>query len=119
VTPISNVNNGVKAFSIPANELSIFISAMQNKKAGKKLPIKPEQNTKAILLAGIFLKAVVANGSNITPAVTIRSAATWYAVSATIPTFINLKELPQIRDRSMKIAQLITLSFKIRICGKG
>jgi hypothetical protein len=54
VTPISNVNNGVKAFSIPANELSIFISAMQNKKAGKKLPIKPEQNTKAILLAGIF-----------------------------------------------------------------
>ncbi len=55
ITPIKIVNKGVSAFSIPANELSIFTSAIQNKKAGKKLPSIPERNIIPILLLGIFL----------------------------------------------------------------
>jgi hypothetical protein len=55
IAPISRVNKGVKAFRMPANELSILISAMQNKNAGKKLPNTPARNTRPILFVGIFL----------------------------------------------------------------
>jgi len=57
--------------------LSIFVSAIQNKKAGKKLPINPEKTTKKSLFFGIFLKESTANGVNTIPALNIRNAATW------------------------------------------
>ena len=70
------VNKGVSEFKIPASALSIFVSAIQNKKAGIKLPIIPESSTKPIFSLGIFLSALVAKGNKTSPAKSMRSAAT-------------------------------------------
>lgn len=42
----------------------------------------------------------------------IRKDATWNAVRATRPSFINMKLLPQIKDRAINISQFINLLFK-------
>ena len=74
--PTVMVNNGVNAFNIPASELSIFVSAIQNKNAGKKLPINPDKITSPTLPFGICLMALNTKGSNTTPALKMRKAAT-------------------------------------------
>ena len=45
----------------------------------------------------------------------ILKEATWKAVNATSPSFINIKLLPQINESAMNINQLINLLFNI-IC---
>lgn len=54
--PVMITKIGVSALSIPASELSIPVSAIQNKYAGNKLPKAPERKTRGILLNGIILK---------------------------------------------------------------
>jgi hypothetical protein len=95
---------------IPVNELSIFVSAMQNKNAGKKLPRRPEARISIHLSFGNFLICLNAEGSNTNPALNKRIAATWYALKLRRPAFINMKELPQINDKARKISQFINRS---------
>lgn len=54
--PMMITNIGVNEFSVPARELSIPCSAMQNKYAGNKLPNTPDMKVKKILFPGICLK---------------------------------------------------------------
>ncbi len=83
------VKSGVNAFNIPASEPSIFNSAMQNKKAGKKLPSSPDRRIMGNLSKGIFLNAFAAKGNRTKPALNIRNAATCDAVKDPSPTFIS------------------------------
>ena len=54
--PISMVNNGVSAFSIPVRLLLICVSARVNKKAGIKFPKTPITRTpKKYFLKSIFV----------------------------------------------------------------
>ena len=76
-TPVRITKTGVKELSIPAMALSNFSSAIQNKKAGNKLPNVPDKNSSIKLDFGIvkiFFKVI---GSNSMPAATILKAATW------------------------------------------
>ncbi len=43
--PMTSAKMGVSAFNIPASELSILVSAIQKRYAGKKLPNNPESIT--------------------------------------------------------------------------
>ena len=116
--PASMVNKGVSEFSIAASELSMRVSAMQYRYAGKKLPKKPESTTCGKRLRSTFRKACQANGNNTTDALAIRKEATWYAESACMPTFISRNELPQMsestKNRSHAVNLLCTEYF-----GKG
>ena len=92
---------------MPANELSIFVSATQNKKAGKKLPSNPDARISISRAFGNFLICFNAVGSKTIPALNIRRAATWYALNVFKPIFIRIKELPHINDNARKIPQFI------------
>ena len=70
-------HKGVSAFNMEASELSIFISARQYKKAGKKLPSNPAMITVIILFFGTFFHPFIANGSITKPALSMRIEATW------------------------------------------
>ena len=74
--PTIMVNKGVKEFKMPANALSICVSAIQKRKAGIKFPATPEISTKPILSLGIFGRALIANGSKTRPAKSILKEAT-------------------------------------------
>lgn len=74
--PTEMVKSGVSAFNIPASVLVTLVSAIQNKKAGKKLPSKPETKINPRLSLGICLKALNAKGNNTAPALIIRKQAT-------------------------------------------
>ena len=67
------------------------------------------------LLPGICLMLLTATGNKTNPDEMIRMEATWKAVNATRPSFINMKLLPQITDNEIKISQLISLLFKIDV----
>lgn len=75
MAPISITKMGVRELSIPAIELSISCSAMQNKKAGKKLPNAPERKITGSFFNGISLNALAAMGNNNIPAATILNDA--------------------------------------------
>lgn len=68
---------GVRQLSVPASELSIPSSAKQNKKAGRKLPSKPDRKTKISLWRGMLRMCWIVIGNNTSPAKTIRKAAIW------------------------------------------
>ena len=70
------VHKGVSAFRIAASELSIFISAMQYKNAGKKLPSNPAMITMPILFRGTCFHPLNAKGNNTRPALKILTDAT-------------------------------------------
>ncbi len=107
-------NKGVSEFKIPASELSIFFSiAIAKRKAGKKFPRKSERITKGILPRGISLIWYTANGKNISPAEKIRMEPICQPFSSLLLSFIKIKELPQITDKTIKIIQLIIFSFFI------
>jgi hypothetical protein len=109
--PIRAVKTGVSEFRKLASELSIFVSAMQNKNAGKKLPKRLDKNINRILLTGIFLNCLTATGNNTIPPLNILSAATWYGLNAFMPSFMSIKELPQIKASIKNIAQFSSLSL--------
>lgn len=68
---------GVSEFNVPASPLSIFFSAMQNKKAGIKLPMLPDKNITNSLFGGTLFMYFMVMGNNTSPAEKIRKAATW------------------------------------------
>src|SRR5687768_12809914 len=96
ITPIISVNKGVRAFKIPAIALSIRVSAIQNKNAGKKVPRKPVSTISGKLESGILLNAENAKGNRTMAPEDILTAATWYALSCCSPAFISINELPQM-----------------------
>ena len=75
--PMIITNTGVRAFSEPASELSIFVSAKQNKYAGNRLPCKPDRKMTKTLLFGIDLICLIATGNKTIPENIIRKDATW------------------------------------------
>lgn len=74
--PTNMVNKGVSAFKMPAKELSICVSAIQNKYAGKKLPNNPDKITRNHFRCGICLSAFTAKGVRMSPALSMRMDAT-------------------------------------------
>ena len=70
-------NSGVSELKIAEAEMSICVSAIYYKNAGKKLPSKPESMISGILLPGVSLNAFTEKGSNTMPALAIRMDATW------------------------------------------
>lgn len=76
IIPIIRVKIGVSAFKIPARELFIFVSARQKRKAGKKLPNKPDVMIQRNLFAGILLNDRKAKGSKTIPPLSILKEAT-------------------------------------------
>jgi len=105
IIPVTMVKIGVKAFRKAAKELSILVSAMQNRNAGKKLPSNAESNTSLIFARGIFFICCKPTGNNMMPALRIRTHATWYALSDFIPSFIRINELPQIEQSAINSNQ--------------
>ncbi len=77
IYPVTTTNIGVREFNVPASPLSIFSSAMQNKKAGNKLPMLPDMNIKNSLLEGTLFMYFIVIGNNTSPAEKMRNAATW------------------------------------------
>lgn len=119
---------GVSELSVPASALSILVSAMQNKNAGKKLPNTPENIIHHESLKGILLRCLINTGVSTMPAVIMRIAATCEAVSKGFlassynPSFIKINELPHIKQMEININQLITFGGKIvdqRVCCIG
>src|SRR5687768_18387883 len=101
---------GVNELSIPASELSIFFSMAAAKRyAGNRLPNTADNITNEILLNGILLKCMMANGNKTKPAENIRNEAICAAFSPSWLPFIIMNELPHIRHRSMNMDQLRTL----------
>ncbi len=72
----------------------------------------------AILFLGMLLKCLTAAGSKTIPEKIIRSDATWNAFKCNNPSFIIIKLLPQIIERTTKINQFKKPFFKIQILGK-
>ena len=62
---------------------------------------------------------LIATGRNIKPAEIILKEATCNAVRATSPSFIKIKLLPQMMDKSIKINQLNNLLFAKKNFCKG
>lgn len=102
-TPNNNVNKGVSEFNIPAKELLIPVSAFVNKKAGMKFPSTPiPTNPFQCFNIGI-LTCRNTKGDKNKKAIRIRSAATSSLENTSIPRFIKIKELPQIRARMIRM----------------
>jgi hypothetical protein len=112
INPKIIANMGVSELSVPASALSILVSAIQNKNAGKKLPNTPENIIHPESLKGILLLCLINIGVSTIPAVIIRIAATCEAVSKGFlassykPSFIKINELPHIRQIEININQL-------------
>lgn len=70
------VNKGVKAFKMPASVLVIFVSAIQKRNAGKKLPNNPETKMTGRLSFGICLNDFKLKGRSTNPALIILRHAT-------------------------------------------
>ena len=102
---------GVSALRMPASELSIFVSAIQKRYAGKKLPTKPVVMIQGIFADGICLNELTAKGNKAIPALSILNDATSYAENTCIPDFINTKELPQMSDNKINMDHCNTFSF--------
>ena len=69
--PIIITKMGVRQLSMPASELSISFSAMQNKNDGIRLPNKPDKKTYLSLATGILRNELIATGNSTKPADTI------------------------------------------------
>jgi hypothetical protein len=107
--PITTTQIGVSELSIPASDPSIRVRASAKRNAGRRLPNTAPNITTPILLRGIFLKKKMAKGTNTNPAENIRKPAICAALSATVLSRINLKELPQIKHKATKISQQTNL----------
>ena len=115
IAEVSKAKIGVRVFSMAVSALSILVSAMQKRKAGKKLPNSPDKITYPQLDTGILRKALIEKGISTTPADKILNAATWKAFNtgwptlSYIPSFIKINELPQIVQISKKISHFFTV----------
>jgi hypothetical protein len=110
--PVIITKMGVSEFIIPARELSIPCSAIQNKYAGNRLPNVPAKKTKGNFFSGIVLKTLMQVGIRTIPEKTIRIDATWYGLSPlSRPIFIKIKLLPQIKESRPKSNQLTGVLF--------
>jgi hypothetical protein len=107
MAPMIIVNNGVVEFKIPANELANTVSAKQNKYAGKKVPRNPERTMGQMSFLGVSLSAFINKGLKTNPALKILSEATWYGLNPFMPSFIKIKELPQMMHSSTNRLHLI------------
>ena len=70
------VKIGVRAFNIPASELSILVCAMLKKNVGKKVPRNPDTMMGSKAAFGVFLYAPLIRGKKQTPAKKMRIEAT-------------------------------------------
>ncbi len=113
-----SVNKGVNAFIMPAIALSILVSAIQNKNAGKNVPRKPVRIISGYFDEGILLSAEKAKGTSTIAPDEILMAATWNALNRCRPAFIKINELPQMIQISKKSNQLIHEFFNDSISKK-
>ena len=103
------VNKGVRALSIPARLLLIFVSAAVNKNAGIKFPNMPIPKTgKPYFLKLKALKCLYKSGIKKTEAKKIRRPATSSAENVgfsfqLMPHFISTNDVPQMIDKAIKI----------------
>lgn len=77
IMPATSAKIGVSAFNVPASALSIFVSAMQNKKDGKRLPNIPDRKIIPSLSSGMLRIWRTVSGSKTIPAEATLKEATW------------------------------------------
>ena len=107
-------SSGVNELSIPANELFTLLSiAIANRNAGNKLPKRPVNAISQSLFCGTSRMCFSAKGRKIMPAEKMRIAAICQPFNSLLLNFIRINELPQIKESSRKIIQLINLYFDI------
>ena len=75
--PVIITKTGVNELRVPANALSVFSSAIQNKKAGIRQPMLPDKKTSNIFFTGTSFRYFTATGNKITPDENTLKAATW------------------------------------------
>jgi len=94
---------------MPAKELSILRRAIAKQNAGNKFPKMPVTTRRPAFLSDTPAIWKIANGTKTMAAEKIRREAICEGVSAWLLTFIKIKELPQIKQSSTKMDQLINL----------
>ncbi len=73
----------------------------------------PESTITGTLRNGVVRMNLKKKGSKEQAAEMRRMLATWKGVRDSIPTFMRMKEHPQVRERPANISQLVKLCFKI------
>ena len=97
--PKINVFNGVSELRIALIELSIWVSAIEKRKAGINVPNKDVTAIYFHFPWGIFGKVLNPIAKRKTAAKIIRNEPSWNGVNPTNPLLISIKELPQIKAK--------------------
>lgn len=111
---------GVQLFNIPVYPVEIPVSANVNKNAGRKFPSDPTMESFQMLFHVSFLKAFIVKGSRNNAAILMRKAATCVCVNivspevVSMPSFIRMKLLPQIEERTIRRIQLLNEVFTVQ-----
>jgi hypothetical protein len=93
---------GTIEFNIDAIALSISVSAKANRKAGKKVPKKPDKAIHLIVLFDKFLKLLKPAINKINPVIIIRNEPNCIGLRPIKLFLISMNELPQIRAKRNK-----------------
>jgi hypothetical protein len=102
---MSNTNTGVSELTIPVTALSSWVCANAKRKAGIKLPIKPDINIRRRYFLSILRSQANAKGNINREADNIRIEATCVAVYTVRPFLIKINELPQMIVKRISKAQ--------------
>ena len=103
-----NVNMGTKAFRMPTSELSNWVCALVNKKAGIPFPNSPTMIMGSMWCLFILVILFQTNGKRLNQAIPILSCATSKSLNTIKPFFIRIKELPQMNARRISKSQVKT-----------
>lgn len=95
------VHTGERVLSIPARELLIWVCAQAKRKAGKNMPIKPDISNLKESPGFSSLSRGMAMGNRNKAAAVTRSAPTSSGSNALRPCLIRIKDVPQIRDKTI------------------
>lgn len=105
--PTRSVNSAVNELSTPASPLASRVSAMANRKAGKKLPSSPVPSKNFQRLDSTLRRFLIANGNNAAHAMTMRKAPTSSEAYTTNPFLMSINEVPQMSASMVTRTQAI------------
>lgn len=100
---------GDSVFKMPVTELCKRVCAKANKKAGIKMPIMPDKNN---FMGSFFFNSPhrrKANGNKKIAAAATRNEPTSAGENTFNPCLMRIKEVPQIRERTMSKSMALPL----------
>ena len=113
--PNIRVNKGVSEFNTALIELSISVSAIAKRNAGKKLPKNEVMAINFHCPNGIPGSVRNPMTSKKMAAQIIRNDPSWYGLSPTSPFLISIKELPQIKASIIRKNHFSCLGFMCKL----